>query len=583
MRDESQISIATQLGVHRYFLSVGNRRIHFVRAGNGPPVVLIHASPANVWEMLPAIEYLSPKFTCFAIDIPGLGLSEPLDLAELSLSDLADVFAESMRLIGLPPCPIYGRHTGAAIALELAVGHQAQVTGVVLDGLSIFTDSECESIFKGYFPPMPVDELGGHFAQTWTRFRDHLIWFPWFKRRPENLNQYDLAPPARIQNLVMMYYYAAKAYQPVYRAALSHGKRAFAAVLQLESPAVFTALETDMLYPHLDRLPTLKSTQEIRQIGQSVDRKHALIAESFIRFSAASSALIAKSAMGSSIAVARQFIDVMCGETETQLHVRYAGNILSPPLLLLHDAPGSALFLEPLIVQLSSRFFVCAPDMPGCGESAPLTGKSGEIADFAAIMLDLCARVDLNRPLVYGIGFGSSVAVDIANTTPSNLSGLIVRSVLLADAERVSQMRQRFAPEITLEKDGSHWYRTWQMLRDSYVYWPWYDTRKQSQHGICSDFNAEKLHAWTFDLMKQPSSHRQIIYAALRYDAGAALAQVNVPLVICSDPCAPLSAFDESLRLRYPKHVHLQASDDVEHANAILEKIGTLRSSAHAG
>jgi pimeloyl-ACP methyl ester carboxylesterase len=214
--------------------------------------------------------------------------------------------------------------------------------------------------------------------------------------------------------------------------------------------------------------------------------------------------------------------------------------------------------------------------MPGCGESASLPGPTGEIADFVAIMLDLCARVGLNQPLVYGIGFGSTVAIDFANTRPCRVSGLIVRSVLLPDAEQASQMRQHFAPEITLEKDGSHWYRTWQMLRDSQIYWPWYDTRHQSQRGVRGDFDAERLHAWTFDLMKQPFAHRQIIHAALRYDAGAALAQVTVPLLICSDPSAPLSAYDESLLVLWPRYVQLKTSDDVEHVDAIFEKLGPL-------
>jgi pimeloyl-ACP methyl ester carboxylesterase len=519
--------------------------------------------------MLPAIEHLSPNFTCFAFDIPGLGLSHALPIWELKLSDLANAIAKCMRLISMPPCPIYGRHTGAAIALELAVGHPALVTGVVLDGLSAFTEAECASIFKGYFPPMPVDELGGHFAQTWTRFRDHLIWFPWFRRLPENLNGYDLAPAVRVQNLAMMYFHGAKSYQPVYRAALSHGRRALVAVSQLTKPATFMALETDMLYSHLARLPKLRKTQVIRPIGQSIDRKHELIAESFSHFGATATAPVTNGVIGTTATVECQFIDVVWGKTTAQLHVRYAGNCLSPPLVLLHDAPGSALFLEPLILILSSHYFVCAPDLPGCGESASLPGETHEMLDFAEVVVDLCTKIGMTRPVLYGIGFGSSVAIALATTWPANFSGLVLRGVLLPDSEQNSHMRQHFAPEIKLENDGSHWYRTWQMLRDSQIYWPWYDQRHQSQRRVSCDFSAERLHDWTFDLMKQPAGYRHIIHGALNYDASAELARIEVPLLICIDSSTPLSAFDTTLLERLPDVARLEASNDIEHVQSI--------------
>ena len=562
MYDESQISIASRLAIQRRFLKVGDRRVHYVRAGNGPPAVLIHASPANAWEMLPAIEQLAPQFTCFAFDTPGFGLSDPLTTSELTLADLADSLAECMRLIGLPPCPIYGRHTGAAIALELAVGHPARVTGVVLDGLSAFTAEECASIFEGYFPPMPVDELGGHFARTWTRFRDHLIWFPWFMRQPGNLNGYDLDPPARIQNLVMMYFYAAKTYLPVYRAALSHGQRALTAVSALGRPAVIMALETDMLYPHLARLPPLKTGQEIRAIGQSIDLKHKLVAESFARFGSAGSAPPGGGEIGTSPTVEYQFVDIACGQFRRQLHVRFAGDRSAPPLLLLHDAPGSARFLEPLVTLLSSHYFVCAPDLPGCGESPPLPGGTREMADFAAAVVEMCRGMGLDRPLVYGIGFGSSVAIALATAWPAAVSGLVLRGVLLPDPGQRDDLRRHYAPEIALEKDGSHWYRTWLMLRDSLIYWPWYDQRFQSLRRVSGDFGAARLHAWTFDVMKQPECYGHVIQAACNFDAGAALAAIDAPVLFCVDPATPLSACDSRLQTMFPAIARFKARDD---------------------
>ena len=554
---------AKSFSVQRRFIKIGDRRVHYLRVGEGPPALLIHASPANAREMLPAIRHLQASFTCFAFDTPGFGLSDPLPLPELSVADLADALAEALRVACLPPCPVYGRHTGAAIAIELAIRHPQLVTGVVLDGLSVFTVEEVSSMLRGYFPDIPTDELGGHFTRAWTRFRDHSLWFPWFERNPKHLNPYDLVPAAQIQNWVMMFFDSANTYVPVYRAAMSHGQRALAAVGELESPAVYMALETDMLYPHLGRLPALNvvSEQKILPVGKSIDAKHQAVLESFRRFGSDGVAPDEVHELVSSSTVERQFIDGAHG----QIHLRYAGNRDALPLLLLHDAPGSTQFLEPLIAALSARYFVCAPDLPGCGESDPLPGDQPSIADYAETMVRLCAHLGFPQAIVYGIGFGSSLAIAMATLAPESLAGLVLRGVLLPDAVERQLLQDNYTPPISIESDGSHWYRTWLMLRDSLVYWPWFDRRMAALRRVRADFGADRLHAWTFDLMKQHASYQHLIQAALDHDGAAALATLKLRMLFCKDPATPLSVYDARLEALFPDVPRYAAIDDAGH------------------
>ena len=557
--------------IRRRFVKVAARRVHYLRAGAGPPAVLVHSSPANARILLPEIAWLSRSHTCFAFDTPGFGLSDALPLAHMEVTDLADALADTLRTVGLPPCPVFGSHTGAAVTLELAARHPHRVTGIVLDGLPIFTEDECATLFSGgYFRPMPIDPLGGHFASAWTRFRDQSIWFPWFDQRPDNLNPYDLSPPARTHAWLMMYFYAAGTYMPAYRAALAYGERALVAVAALTTRAVFTATETDMLHPHLGRLPTLKPGQEIRGIGTSIERKHLLIAESFVSFGSAGMAPADPHEIVSSAMVERQFVDAPHGS----IHVRHAGDRSLPPMLLLHDAPGSAQFLEPLIAALSARYFVCAPDLPGCGESDPLPGDAPAMADYVAAMMALCASAGLSRPLVYGIGFGSSLAIALAAHASTTAYGLVLRGVLMPDGAENAILRREYAPPIVIEPDGSHWYRTWLMLRDAQIYWPWCDRRQQALRRVPADFGAEHMHAWTFEVMKQHASYQHLIQAAIGYDAGAALAAVAGPVLICNDASTPLSVYDHRLEALLPNAPRCEATDDVAHTHTIAEYIG---------
>src|SRR5690606_14891693 len=54
------------------------RRIHYRRAGSGPPLVLLHASPSSSRVQIPLLRAWADDFTVIALDTPGFGLSDPL-------------------------------------------------------------------------------------------------------------------------------------------------------------------------------------------------------------------------------------------------------------------------------------------------------------------------------------------------------------------------------------------------------------------------------------------------------------------------------------------------------------------------
>ena len=571
---------ADALAIRRAYVQVGQRRVHYRQCGVGPPALLIHASPTHSGMLLPELRYLGRFYTCYAFDSAGFGLSQPLPLASMTLADLADATAANMQALGLPACPVYGSHTGAAIALELALRHPQRVTGIALDGLAVFDDDECAAMIdasrtrgtigsslESYVEDLPVDELGGHFSRVWTRFRDQSMWFPWFRREPGQLNAYDLAPPASTHNWCMMYYYAAAGCGPAFHAALTYGSRSRRALAALGVPAVFTASDTDMMRQHLERMPALRAGQVIEPFGSAAgDNKLALVARHFVRFGSPHPAPPPLRELVAGDTLACQFVDLPHG----QIHVRHAGRRALPALLLLHDAPGSAAALETLIGQLSVHFFVVAPDLPGCGESAPLTAGAPLMAQYVDAMLALTDTLVLARPLVYGVGFGSSLALALQERAPAAVRAVLLRGVLLPDAGQRADLAANYTPAIDIAADGSHWYRTWLMLRDSLTYWPWYQRRHRNTRDALADSSAQRLHDWTFDVMKQPASYGHLIGAALAHDAAAALAAAGVPVLLCSDAAQPLFAYDAEARrlapaaaLVAPGGAHARALADV--------------------
>jgi pimeloyl-ACP methyl ester carboxylesterase len=109
--------------------------LHFVRRGSGEPLVLIHPLGAEliVWE--PVMERLARERDVIAVDLPGFGLSPPLDRTPTP-EMLAGTVAALMDELDLPRAHVAGNSLGGWVALELAkAGRALSVAGLCTAGL----------------------------------------------------------------------------------------------------------------------------------------------------------------------------------------------------------------------------------------------------------------------------------------------------------------------------------------------------------------------------------------------------------------------------------------------------------------
>jgi pimeloyl-ACP methyl ester carboxylesterase len=99
-------------------VDVDGLRIAYERAGNGPPLILLHGiyGDSRVWR--PQLEGLSDEFTVVAWDAPGCGQSsDPLET--FSISDWADCLAGFIAALHLERPHVLGLSLGSMFALEL--------------------------------------------------------------------------------------------------------------------------------------------------------------------------------------------------------------------------------------------------------------------------------------------------------------------------------------------------------------------------------------------------------------------------------------------------------------------------------
>ena len=153
--------------------------MHVRRAGKGPLVYLCHGSPGSAKALDPLIMRLADHAEVIAPDTPGNGDSGPLDEPA---PDIAALLA-CVTALGVTPALLFGTHTGAAIALELAAMLPAtRRCALVLDGLGIFDAATREDLLRHYAFSFEADLEGAWLARLFQFCRDQHVFFPWYAR-----------------------------------------------------------------------------------------------------------------------------------------------------------------------------------------------------------------------------------------------------------------------------------------------------------------------------------------------------------------------------------------------------------------
>jgi len=488
---------------------------------------MLHGSPGDSAVLAHEMAVLAETFSCFALDTPGFGGSDPLPGEILRVADLAGATAAAMTALGLPPCRVYGTHTGAAIALELGVGWPDQVTGLVLEGLPMFTQEEIDVLFQGYFAPMVPDPLGGHLFQTWMRFRDQFTWFPWSSRDVTRLNPVDRPTPEEIELWVSMFYRSCQTYGPAYKAACYWGPMAFGLASALERPAIFMASAEDMLFPHLDRLPPLAPGQEIARLAYDAPAKYAAIASFAARLPGDAAKAPEPRFHLAGADPAKGYVTTPLG----QVFVRAYGEARNPAVILLHDGPATGLKLEALARELAAEAYVVVPDMPGVGASDPPAGDRPILSACGEAVEHVIAALGLTGCLLAASGAGAAVAAEVL------AAGSAARRRLILDAPPLtldSAHAPLIAPELPLCPLGGHWLQAWMMIRDGEIYHPWFDGRVAAQRSDQGRFDAAWLHDQTVALMQSRDTYFHYPRAAVVSDPLASLAEAGVPVEIAA-------------------------------------------------
>ena len=114
-------------------LLVGNLRIAYATAGEGPPLVLLHGGWGDHRHWRQQLEGLSGELEVTAWDTPGCGRSSDPP-AGWGMADYADCLAAWLDAAGIERPHVLGLSWGGTLALELYRRHPAIPSSLVLTG-----------------------------------------------------------------------------------------------------------------------------------------------------------------------------------------------------------------------------------------------------------------------------------------------------------------------------------------------------------------------------------------------------------------------------------------------------------------
>jgi pimeloyl-ACP methyl ester carboxylesterase len=115
------------------YLKTEKFNIHYIHAGSGDPVILIHGGGTWLYSFRDNIPYLSKNFSVYAVDMPGHGYTVPLiPNPSYDLDMYCDFLLEFMNQQKIDKASLVGNSWGGGWALYFTQKHPERVDKLVL-------------------------------------------------------------------------------------------------------------------------------------------------------------------------------------------------------------------------------------------------------------------------------------------------------------------------------------------------------------------------------------------------------------------------------------------------------------------
>jgi len=154
-------------------LRVDGVDLHYVDAGDGPPLLLLHGLGGSTFGFRYLIPLLSPRFRLLALDLKGFGYSERPPDGDYSLTAQARLVKGFLDALNIERAAVLGHSLGGAVALHLAADFPERVERLIL--VSSASDKEMRRGVRGARLLRPFLPVVGAFTLQNRWFRERSL------------------------------------------------------------------------------------------------------------------------------------------------------------------------------------------------------------------------------------------------------------------------------------------------------------------------------------------------------------------------------------------------------------------------
>jgi pimeloyl-ACP methyl ester carboxylesterase len=523
--------------ISRHFVNVPGRQVHFRLAGSGPPLLLLHQSPASSAEMATELAAFADRFTVIAPDTPGFGLSDSLpEITGANGPDLtpyAEALGVFLSALGIEKILIYGFHTGAMLGFEFARLYPERCAVAIVNGLVVCEPAELADLLEHYNVMPALTPEGAHLPWMWARMRDQTIFFPWYRKTPAARMDFDVPDPVHTHIRLVDFLTAQEGGRAAYQAAFAYPTRD--RIHEVEAPVFLLNYVQDPLSPHPERLAEIPRaiSREIfanpAGLSERVDEilsQHATQAAPISCQSIID--MLVPAAGDPAFALTDDFTSAIVNTDVGPVYVRCSRPARDEVVVWLHDAGSSSQSLEPLARNLINHRQSVLIDLPGHGETGALHLAEYSAERLAQLVLDVVGALGSSPVTVIAQGAAGSIATAMVR---ADNGAAVVRNVLLIDpwvfdpAEH-EQMAHDYVPDLTPQAFGEHLLTAWYFARDSELFWPWHAALTANALARTPEISAAETQARSVDLIKAGPGFSRLVHDLLAYDLPGSLAAI---------------------------------------------------------
>lgn len=151
-------ALGPDTGFSHHRTAVGDVRLHYVRGGEGEPLILLHGWPTTWWEWHKVMPGLAENFDVIAVDTRGLGDSTRPE-GGYDKDQLGEDVVALARKLGLTSFSVAGHDLGGQIAFAIARNHPDLVKRAAIMDVPLMGLPHSEAVAPWHFAFNSVPDL----------------------------------------------------------------------------------------------------------------------------------------------------------------------------------------------------------------------------------------------------------------------------------------------------------------------------------------------------------------------------------------------------------------------------------------